>query len=218
MHHKYTNEYAALLFSLLLFFGLIPGLTAQEEHPEPAIVPGETVLLVRLPVQAKQQAAMQAVLDDPQTSEKTRRRLSKRLADLRREQEQQHATIIAAFDQYFDALPVYFIPDSTHTPSRAAWLNARGQLVDDNATHQRPFIQLRFGRPRSGSGSRPEAMVLTDDALQELEDPYPRPIQLWTFGYALNRLLSPESAFEQLMRTRVTKLNEKFRQLLEEPN
>lgn len=218
MYRKYRNEYPALLFCLLLFFGLRPGLLAQESDLNPSLVPGETVLLVRLPVQAKQQAAMQAVLDDPQLSERARRRLSRRLADLRREQQQQNAAITAAFAQYFDALPVYFVPDSTRLPGQAVWLDTQGLTVDDADIRQRPIIQLRFGRPRSSNGSRPEAMVLTDAALQELGDPFPRPVQLWTFGYALNRLLAPETAFEQLMKTRVSKLNEKFLQLLEEPN
>lgn len=211
--HK--NEILSVLFCLPVIFGAAVSTNAQTATESAPQLTPVTALLVRLPTQIRQLQAMQAMIEDPEVAEKTKERLQQRMKSLVAENELQSRLIRTAFEQHFDALPVYFVQDTTRRPEQTSWLDSSLQAAAGVSADRPPFIQLRFGRPRDGGGG-PEAMILTDDQLRSLGEPFPRPIQLWTFGYGFNRLLSPETALERLIQSRVSKLNEKLHQVKRE--
>jgi hypothetical protein len=207
------NAKAIFLLSLALtFIGFSP-LTGQQ--PEDSLYRnlGSAHLIVRLPSHEKKIEAMTATLNDPALSDAARMRLQAQLETVKVEKDVKNRAIIKAFQEYFDALPVAFVYDTTHQPRRASFLNEQLEKtvtpeLSDN------LLQLRFGRPVSYAGSRAESMVLTDSRLQDLGAPFPKPVLMTGFGYGFNKLLAPETAFEKLLAKRVKKLDQKLEALI----
>lgn len=207
------NAKAIFLFSLALtFIGFSP---LQAQRPEDSLyyALGSAYLIVRLPSQENKMKAMEATIANPNNSETSRSRLQAQLEEVRTETQVKNRAIVHAFDRHFDALPVAFVYDTTHSPLQGAFLNEQLQETGTPEVGD-VFIQLRFGRPVAYSGSRAESMVLTDSRLQDLGPPFPKPVMMTGFGYGFNKLMAPETAFEKLLEKRVKKLDRKLEVIL----
>lgn len=168
-----------------------------------------TELIVRLPSQFKKIAALQATLTDPELSAQSRSRLQAQLEQVKEERQARNLATVAAFQQYFSAMPIYFVYDTTHHPLQTVYLN---EQLEPTATGPigKQIIQLRFGRPRADAGNQAESMVLADSQLQDLQRPFPKPVTMTGLDFGINKLLAPEIAFEKLIEKRVKKLNRKL--------
>lgn len=207
------NAKAIFLFSgLLLFSGFLP-LCAQ--GPEAALLReiDAASLIVRLPSQQKKIAALQSSLEDPELSEASRERLEGLLATTTAETQEYNRTIVQVFTAYFKAMPLYFIYDTTHNPAQAVFIGKDLQSTPTPPLNG-PLLQLRIGRPEVDAGNRPESLVLTDSALQELSAPFPKPLPLTSIGFGINKLLAPEIALVKMLERRVKKLDRQLGELL----
>lgn len=206
------NVKAIFLFSaFLIFSGFFP-LRGQSVTDSLYNELESVRLVVRLPSQEKKRNALQAKIADPGLTDQTRDYLSQQLEKVERETESQNKTIVAAFEAYFQALPVFFVYDTTHNPVEAIFLDSQLKAKEQAAVSS-PLIQLRFGRPLADTGNRPESMVLTDSRLQDLDRPFPKPLIMTGIGYGINKLLAPDIAFRKLMEKRVKKLNRQLEEL-----
>lgn len=200
------NAKAIFLFSIGLTFVGFSQLSGQSSEDLLYNDLASAQLVVRLPSQEKKMAAMEASLSDPEISASTRQTLRTRLDRVRVETSEYHQAIVKAFRAYFDALPVRFVYDTTRNAREAAFVDDR---MED---HDPPplagsIIQLRFGRPLADAGNRPESMVLTDENLQDLGPPFPKPLIMTGISYGINKLLAPGIALEKLLEKRVKKLD-----------
>lgn len=205
------NAKAIFLFFLLLLFAGASPLRAQTTADSLFRRFEGLNLIVRLPSQEKKMTALQQTIADPSLSDGARRRLEEQLAQTRSETAQRNRAIVRTFQEYFNAMPVFFVYDTTHQPQTATFLNDQLQPVSASPGEQ--LIQLRFGRPQADAGNRPESMVLTDSRLRDLERPFPGPLVMGGLGYGLKKLLDPEAAFERVLQNRVIKLNRKLKAL-----
>lgn len=207
------NAKAFFLLSLALTFLAISPVWGQRVEDSLYYDLASAYLVVRLPSQEKKVRAMQATIDDPATGESARTRLQAQVEQVRNETNVKNQAIIRAFDQYFTALPVVFVYDTTHHPRQAVFLNEQLKPAEPPELGT-TLLQLRFGRPVSYSGSRAESMVLTDSHLQDLGSPFPKPVMMTGFGYGFNKIVAPEMAYDKLLEKRVQKLDRKLQQMI----
>jgi hypothetical protein len=189
-------------------------MTLLEERAQAAIASlKQGTLVVRLPSQRTKLEAMQAVMDDPNTSEAARRRLQTQkeftIADTR----EFNLNARSAFQDNYDFSALLFIFDHSTDElqdGRSSGIFLDSTLEVDEAIQLRdpPFFFLRFGSTSSGV----EAMVITDEHFRDLSKPFPFYQRLNDFSSFMNSiffLFSPNRKEEDIQRV-VDKLNKKL--------
>ncbi len=169
------------------------------------------VLILRLPSNAKKIKAMEDLLASD-ISAKDKARVKKQIESIRTKNKEENAAFAAAFGQHFTFSPVYIIYDTTTTALLAGeegnyLLNPQLQPVPSGEIRDKSFLIARLGRTDRSNTSGAEAIVLMDQNLQDLSNPFPYAAKLNSLGYALNRILIPEVAFDKRLAKVVTKLD-----------
>ena len=204
------------LFFLLFLFGTICSpIFAQSNSSELFKQLNDGALVVRLPSHEHKIKALQKTIADPDISPLAKKRLTLQLEQTQQEATHKNKVIVRTFQEYFTALPLYFIYDTTRHISRTTYLDEQLQSIQTRPTNTL-IVQVRFGRPIADFGNRPESIVLTDSDLRDLKPPFPKALPMTSLGFGINKILTPTQAFERLLVKRVKKLNSKFRALIEE--
>ncbi len=68
----------------------------------------------------------------------------------------------------------------------------------------------RLGRTDPSNTTAAESIILMDQNLNDLTNPFPNSVKINSLGYALNRLLIPNEAFKKRIDKVVIRLNKKL--------
>jgi len=154
-------------------------LSAQNSSPADYIRSlHDGTLIVKLPTRTTKINAMQKLLDDPDLDSKQRARLEKLIAINKEEAATFNRNMALAFDSTYSFSNVLLTYDYHYDKLKNGDLD--GIFLNENLEEDasinpgsRPYFVLRFGSSKPEGSSGIDAMVVMDDQLEDLNDPFP---------------------------------------------
>lgn len=175
----------------------------------------EGTLIVKLPTRTTKINAMQKILDEPGIDKKQRARLEKLIAINREEAATFNRNMVLAFDSTFSFSKVRFTYDYHYDKLKNGQFDGiflDKKLQEDASINpgNKPYFVLRFGNSKPTGSSGIEAMVLMNDRMEDLKDPFPHYQRLNDLAVFIGSILpAPEQDKRDAIRL-VEKLDKKL--------
>lgn len=171
-------------------------------------------LVVYVPTDTRKIAAMQDLIDNGDLTEANRSRLKERLSSTIAETKAQAKHIQAAFKEYYEIGPVYFLPDTSlvklNQGQRSGLAYNANLEIDPSITLPNNFVLVRAGYLDPATTTGAEGLILTDSAGRPLVKPFPSGVAFNNLGYLFNSILAKEIADRKRWEAVVKSLNRRF--------
>ncbi len=173
------------------------------------------VLVVRLPAHQNKINALKKIIDNPKVSEKDKTKVREQLATTITEGRRDNRITQAAFRTNYRFSEVYFMYDTAVSQLKKGILT--GHFLNDSleidpaiTLKGRDWFTLRIGYLDATQQSGAEAMIITDNAFNDLTSPFPAVARLDNLSYLINKALAPDIAMQKRLWKAVKKLNDRL--------
>jgi hypothetical protein len=171
-------------------------------------------LVVYVPTNTRKIAAIQDLIDNGDLTETNRNVLKERLSNTIVETKAQATYMQAAFKEYYDIGPVYFLPDTAlvklNQGERSGLVYNVNLEINPSITLPNNFVLVRAGYLDPATTAGAEGLILTDSAEKPLVKPFPSAVTFNNLGYLFNRILAKEIADRKRWESVVKSLNQRF--------
>ena len=208
------NRLASVLITLILLWGSsLPGQMSGNDAAASLQQLKQSVLVVRLPSQAKKLEALADLAENEAASAEERTRAKMRWEATQAEAKAEAMIIQSAFNNYFDYAPVLYMYDTA--TSQLTTGNRSGFFLDDKLApstavlEASPYFILDVGYTDPSNSARSFALIIKDQSYQPLPAPFPYAQRINTPALAFDQLLGRNS-MEKYYRKAVIRLNKKL--------
>lgn len=190
-------------------------LSPQQRAKENIIGLKAGALIVRLPSQKAKTEALQALINDTNTSETARRRMEAQLEETIASQREFNQNMMKAFREAYNFSDVLFFFDNNMAALKdgrpdGIFLDSSLQADPNIRLENKRFFLLGFGSTSSETSDGVEAMIIMDDQLATLEKPFPFYQRLNDFPAFIGSILpAPNQKAKDAVRI-VEKFNKKL--------
>jgi hypothetical protein len=204
---------------LIIFCFSISFATAQEKKPTKRDTAyaeikkfKESTLIVSLTSNYKKVQALQKLANSTELEKNKKERIRDQIATTLAETAYENKLIYQAFEKYYKFSKVLFMYD-TATVALTKEERKIGLFLDENLVidqslklQTEDFYILKFASTDPSTTAAADAMIITDQYLENLKRPFPYAIKMTSFSFVMDSMFSPKEAFEKNINSRVRKL------------